>query len=361
MDDKAPCLLLPSSAPLTGEVAEELAAAYHAAWGAKVVPGRNPAPQPVSLERRHLELLKANAYVGADKSDGVRMCLFLARACGREHAVLVDRKLSLYQVPVAASRRCFDGSLFDGELLWTTGPDGTRWQTFLVFDAVAWRGDGGAIGREALTRRLELIRHTFDLGAEEIVGAEAAQAKAKEGKIVCGGNAHGLSFRPKQCFSLEMLPTLLRQLPLLPYQCDGLVLTPVNEPVRTGTHETTFKLKWRHTLDLQANPATRQLLLGAGGVAHNERIDLGASGLPLTLADSFWTDLRGALCSYDSPVCVVAECLLQPGGELSFLSVRRDKIHPNSLRTAERTLRSAAENIGPEELLVELLGSGAAR
>jgi hypothetical protein len=355
VDDLAPSVPLPG-----GAVADELVAAYHAAWGAKAVPGRNPAPQPVSLERRHLPLLKEAAYVAADKSDGVRMCLFLSRAAGREHAVLVDRKLTLYQVPVAASRRCFDGSLFDGELLWTTAPDGSRWQTFLVFDAVAWRGDGGAIGCEPLTRRLELIRHTFDLGCEEIVGADAAQAKAKEGKVICGGNAHGLAFRPKQCFSLEMLPTLLRQLPHLPYRSDGIVLTPVDEPVRTGTHETTFKLKWRHTLDLQVNLATRQVFLGAGGVAHNERLSLEAAELGLRMASGFWEALRGALAPSDSPVGMIVECEVDPTGQtLGFLGVRRDKTHPNSLRTAERTLRSLKEGLGPEELMAELLGSGA--
>jgi len=347
------------SAPLTGPAVEEIVAAYHAAWGAKAVRGRNPAPQPVSLERRHLPLLREAAYVAADKSDGVRMCLFLTRASGREHAVLVDRKLSLYQVSVAASRRCFDGSLFDGELLWTTAPDGSRWQTYLVFDAVSWRGDDGAIGREPLTRRLELIRHTFDLGSEEIVGADAAQAKAKEGKVICGGNAHGLAFRPKQCFSLDILPTLLRQLPNLPYKSDGLVLTPVNEPVRTGTHETTFKLKWRHTLDLQANSATRQLFLGAGGAAHDERLDIEETGLGLSADAGYWEALHAALGPTDSPIGTIVESELLPDGGLRFVTIRRDKTHPNSLRTAERTLGSVAEKLGTAELLAELLGSGA--
>jgi hypothetical protein len=343
------------SAPLTGLVVEEIVTAYHAAWGVKAVRGRNPAPQPVSLERRHLPLLREAPYVVADKSDGVRMCLFLTRASGREHAVLVDRKLSIYQVPVAASRRCFDGSLFDGELLWTTSPDGSRWQTYLVFDAVSWRGDG-AIGREPLTHRLELIRHTFDLGSEEIVGADAAQVKAKEGKVICGGNAHGLAFRPKQCFSLDMLPTLLRLLPNLPYKSDGLVLTPMDEPVCTGTHETTFKLKWRHTLDLQANSATRQLFLGAGGTAHNERLDLAETDLGLSADTHYWEALRAALGPADSPVGAIVESELLSDGGLRFVTIRRDKTHPNSLRTVERTLGSVVENLGPDELLAELLG-----
>lgn len=354
--------LVPSSTPLTGPLAEELVAAYHTTWGVKAVAGRNPAPQPVSLERRHLPLLRDQAYIVADKSDGVRMCLFLSRTGNsREHAVLVDRKLTLYQVPVAATRRFFDGSLFDGELLWTTGADGLRWQTFLVFDVVAIRGDKGLIGKEPLTRRLEVIRRTFDLGSEEIAGAEAAQVKAKEGKIVCGGNTHGLSFRPKQCFGLEMLPTLLRQLQHLPYQSDGIILTPVDEPVRTGTHETTFKYKWKQTIDLQVNVTSRQLLLGAGGVAHNERIDLSNAGLSRTLqiSSSFWFDLRDHMCSSDSPVSVIVECVLTQDGELIFAAVRRDKAHPNSIRTVERTLKSLEDNMQPEELLSEILGTSA--
>lgn len=337
------------------EVAAEIVASFQLAWGARAIPGRNPCPQPVSLERKHLSQLKEKPYVVADKSDGVRFCLFLTRAGdNKEYSVLVDRKLSLYQVPVAASRKCFEGSLFDGELLWTTGSDGHASQTYLIFDAVSWRGDR-KISSEPLPRRLELIRKVFDLGGEEVAGAGAAHSCAKQGKIVCGGNAHGLAFRPKQCFPLDMLPTLLRQMSHLSYITDGLILTPLEDAVHTGTHEGLFKLKWSQTLDFQVRTATRQLLLGAGNGAPEERLDLAFfPELKLQPDRVFWEELRLAMQPSDCPVSSIAEVTLRlEAGEvlLSFHSVRRDKSHPNSIATAKRTIISACEALGVNDLL----------
>ena len=350
------------------EAQEELLAAFHAAWGTEAAAGRNPCPQPVSLERRHLALLRERSYVVADKSDGQRFCLVLTRVGGKEYSLLVDRKLAFYQVPVCAAARCFDGSLFDGELVWTWGADGVAAQTLLLFDVVCWRGDGGAAGREPLGRRLELLRRVFDLGDETVAGADGARACALQGKIVCGGNAHGLAFRPKPCFAFELLPTLARRLRQLPYRTDGLLFTPVDESVRTGTHETLLKLKWHQTLDLWCNPTTQHFYLGGGAGAHEARLDLEACeealGQRLEPALGFWEALQRALTPRDSPVGCLVEVRLLPRAQreavrFDFVALRRDKRHPNSVRTATRTLRSLRQAVSLEDLLQVVESRGA--
>jgi len=271
---------------------------------------------------------------------------------GKEQSVLIDRKLEIFQCPVAASKKCFNGSLFDGELLWVEGQDGTRCQTLLIFDVVCWRGDS-SIGQSPLHVRLELLRKIFGL-EEEVNTPEGAQAAAKTGKIICGGNAFGLSFRPKQCMPLDMLDTLLRHIKHLPYKSDGLVLTPVEEIVQSGTHETMFKLKWHHTVDLEANVATGEVLFGLGGIeTANDRVPIETIGL--RLCDSFWSDLRASLRPSDPLVGTIVECELHADGSLTFVSVRRDKKHPNSQRTIERTLVNVQEAITPEDLLNEVV------
>lgn len=332
----------------------EILEKYHDMWNARFVVHRNPCPQPVSLERKHFDIIRANQYVVADKSDGVRYTLFLTRVGGREVAVLIDRKLEIYQCPVAATKKCFDGSIFDGELLWHHRTGAVTCQTFLVFDAVAWRGDK-SIGSQSLHTRLELIRKTFWLESG-VTTPEAAQEAAKAGKIVCGGNAYGLSFHPKQCMPLDMLDTLLRQIRgnSLPYQTDGLLLTPVDEPVRSGTHETMFKLKWKHTIDLQVNLPSSEILYGLGGVVDAD-VRSPASDLGLFPDESFWGDLRESLKSEDGVVNLIVECEISPDcSGLSFRSLRRDKRHPNTRRTIERTLINVQEAISAEELLAEV-------
>jgi hypothetical protein len=338
------------------EISEQIVLSYHKAWDARPVPGRNPCPQPVSLERRHLQLIKDKPYVVADKSDGIRMCLFLTRVEGKEYSVLINRMLTIFQIAVCASSKCFNGSLFDGELLWTVGTDGVASQTYLVFDVVSWRGDNGAIGLAQLPKRLELIRHCFDFGGDEVSGAEAAHKCAKSGKVVCGGNAHGLAFRPKKCYSLEMLPTLLRQMPHLSYVTDGIILTPINDPVTTGTNERQFKLKWSQTLDFQVIAATRQLLLGVGAGGHDERLDIThCPYLKLEPDDLFWEKFALSVLPSDCPVNTIVEASLKEDETgtilLTYLTIRRDKTHPNSIRTAQRTLISVKEDLNADDLL----------
>ena len=342
--------LEPSSSLVTGELARELLVQYHRLWNAAHFAARNPAPQPVSLEREHLPLLRERPYLVADKSDGVRYVLLLARAQDRELSVLVDRKLSLYQVPVAASRAYFAGSLFDGELVSCGGT-----HVFLVFDAMACKGSM-AIGREPLLKRLELLRAVFDLEGTTPAAPEAAAALAKRGKIVCGGSAHGLSFRPKPCFQLKQLDTLLRQLPQLPYAVDGLVFSPADEPVRTGTHETMFKLKWKHTIDVEVakdEDGNADLLVGLGGAPATavQRASLSSLAVRFLCGPELLRALR------ELPSGAILELLLERDVEdeaamrVELVGRRLDKTHPNAGSTVLHTVVNVREAIQPQELV----------
>jgi len=148
----------PSSSLCEGALAAEVLEKYHALWQVAQYRGRNPAPQPVSLEREHFPELLERSYFVSDKSDGVRYVLFLVRALDKDLALMVDRKLCLYQVAVAAGRSYFEGSIFDGELV--TLPCGSH--LFLIYDVVALRGSAAA-GKGALPSRLQTIRAIFDL------------------------------------------------------------------------------------------------------------------------------------------------------------------------------------------------------
>ena len=345
-----------------GEFAAQCAQSYFALWGLPHLPKRNPCAQPVSLERKHIPLLLAGDYVVADKSDGVRYTLYLCREGGRNFSFLIDRKLSFYQIPVAASKRAFAGSIFDGELVWSLTPQGTRSQLFLVFDVVAYRGSA-AIQQESLHKRLETIRSAFDLSGRPVVSPECAAALAKEGKIICGGNSHGLSFRPKPCFPMDQLDTLLRQIPSLPYATDGLVFTPVDQPLCAGTAERTFKLKASHTVDLEVRGG--DLLLGQGGSPETavQRVSLATLGIPFRRDAALQAEID-ALAVGPDQAPVILECALslkEKDAELSYIGRRTDKVHPNVVRTVLSTLTNLREDIKPQELCAAQRGGGSHR
>ena len=89
------------------------------AWGLNKIIHHNPSPNPISLDRRHLNDLEAHLseFIVAEKSDGVRYQLVMGMNESRGFAVLVNRRMQMYEVSVYANPDYFKGSVFDGEMV----------------------------------------------------------------------------------------------------------------------------------------------------------------------------------------------------------------------------------------------------
>jgi len=331
----------PSAVLCVDEAKASVLQSYHELLGVAHYKERNPLPQPSSLERSHFPLLLERDYMIADKSDGTRYGLFLTQVQGREMAVLLDRKLAVYQVPVAAARTHFRGSVYDGELVLANGT-----QVFLVFDCVASKGV--YVGEQSFLSRLSLIRAAFDLEGALVQSPEQAAQQARRGKIICGGNAHGLTFKPKLCLQLRHMDTLLRQLPSLPYKTDGFIFTPAHEPVCFGTHPSLFKHKQLHSIDVEVGP-DGELLVGMGGAPDTAvlRTPLATLGVGFHVGPATQAEIA-------SRPGGILELAMRRNGEdveLLFFAQRLDKRHPNAVATVLRTVHNLRECITTEELL----------
>jgi len=160
-----------------------------------------PGTHPVSIERKHLPLLKTG-YVVCEKTDGTRY-LLVCQGVGRCH--LVNRKLEFHQVKLAIPK----DTVLDGELIG---------DTFLIFDAVMVGGTS--------------VRHLGYLG----------RLHAAEGVI--RGPSMGLKLRIKNMYSVSESKKLFESNP----ECDGLIFTPLHDG-------TTFKWKplERITIDFKVH------------------------------------------------------------------------------------------------------------
>ena len=159
---------------------------------------------------------------------------------------------------------------------------------------------------------------------------------------------------------MDQLDTLLRQLPTLPYATDGIVFTPVNEPVAIGTAEKTFKLKSRHTVDLEVRGGA--LYVGQGGAPTTavQRVGLCSVGITLTPTTDFWSQVSAACSTHSIEEPMIIECELMLNEdcvELHFLNVRNDKAHPNAVRTILGTVINLRENIIANELCFKKRGT----
>jgi hypothetical protein len=115
------------------------------------------------------------------------------------------------------------------------------------------------------------------------------------------------------------------------YETDGLVFTPINEPVRSGTHETMFKWKPRDRITIDF-----RLLKGCELFVQDR-------GEPYKEAELHLKNRRA-----DLPDGTIIECGY---GELGWFveKIRTDKTHPNNRRTYFRTIINIRENIQFEE------------
>jgi len=266
------------------------------AWGASTDPTRFPGPQPVSIERRHFPLLKLQPYLVCEKTDGVRHLL----ASTDEGVFLVNRAFMYEKVNIRVAK----DTLLDGELVKTRAGK----VLFMVYDAVRVKGE--SLVDLPLNSRLDAAR--------KVIKAIIKTANAP------------LELRVKVMWTLgDPIPDLNS----FEYETDGLVFTPVNEPIRTGTHETMFKWKPRERITIDFC------------IRNGSELFVQDKGIPYKEASLHLHNARR-----DLPDGTIVECGY---GDVGWFveKIRTDKTHANNRRTYFRTLVNLRENIQLSEFI----------
>jgi hypothetical protein len=260
---------------------------------------RFPGPQPVSIERRHFPLLTQKPYFVCEKTDGVRHLL----TSTEDGVSLVNRAFNVSKVQGVRIPR---DTLLDGELVRTRAGK----TLFLIFDAVCVKGEN--LMEQPLNVRLEKARG--------IVKGIIKTASAS------------FEVRVKTMFPLSDLGQM-PPLDSFEYETDGLIFTPINEPIRTGTHETLFKWKPhdRITIDFELKLGT-DLYVQDRGIPYKEGL--------LHLQNQ----------RKDLPDGTIVECGY---GKLGWFveKVRTDKTYANNRRTYFNTCTNLRERILQSEFV----------
>ena len=174
----------------------------HAKWGSK---DYFPGPQPISIEHRHFPVLKGAEYLVCEKTDGERYMMVACMFEGKKKCIFVNRAFNMFEVPINLKKSAYDGTILDGELYE---------DTLMVYDAVWVNGE--SVWDLNLMKRLEAARSIM----KSIIYMKSDQYRLK-----CK-TFHQMREFGK--FMDEYLPTVKQKI-------DGLVFTPVNEPIRIGT------------------------------------------------------------------------------------------------------------------------------
>lgn len=271
---------------------------------------RFPGCQPVSIEFKHFPILRANDYVVCEKTDGVRHFLVFMTVGGRQISALVDRSFRVTPIPLNARKQAYDGTVLDGELYE---------KTFLVYDAIMI--EACPVSGWNFLQRLASIQKFI----KTLVTMKFDPYKVRVKTF------HAIN--DFQSFMDDYLPTVQEKV-------DGLVFTPVNCPVKMGTHEEMFKWKpkEKNTVDFQLKwDANRNMW----------RLYVQEKGQLVYETDSrenhpwFREDMI-VECQYmtdDVPMW------------WKVVTVRTDKTYPNNRRTFYRTLVNIKEDIKMKDFL----------
>jgi hypothetical protein len=277
------------------------------AWGVR---DRFPGPQPVSIELKHFPILRNNDYVVCEKTDGMRYMMVAMTYQGKRHCVFVNRNFEMFEAPINFRRKIFDGTILDGELYENQ---------FLVYDALTI--DGYPVGHLDFLSRLEKI----ESAVKSIISMKSDRIKVRLKTF------HALT--DFKTFMDDYLPTVQEKI-------DGLVFTPIKDPVKIGTHETMFKWKpkEKNTVDFlvrRDDQGTWRLYVQEKGKLFME------STLPPV--DIPW--LRDEM---------IVECEFMENDIPMWwrpIMERKDKTYPNNRRTFYRTIVNIREDIKMEDFL----------
>ena len=298
------------SSPIHKHVVEFI----HHVWGSK---DYFPGPQPISIEYKHFPILKGGEYVVCEKTDGERYMMVATTFEGKPRCFFVNRAFDMIEVKIRLNKKVYEGTILDGELYQ---------DTLMVYDALLVSNK--PVGHMNLFQRLAEAENMM----KSIIYMKFDKHRLKLKTFY--------SMRDYDHFMYEYLPKVEQKI-------DGLVFTPVNEPVRIGTHETMFKWKPRekNTVDFHMkrgkslnNDAVWKLYVQEKGKLIYE------SEFPLSTMNEPWFE-EGA----------IVECMYitWEKGPLWWKPLKRrtDKTHPNNRRTFYRTIANIKEDIQMKEFL----------
>jgi len=292
-------------------------------WGTKGK-GIFPGCQPISIERQHFDILSKNDYVVCEKTDGTRYMMLAFMYFDKKMCIFVNRALDMFSCSMNFRKQIFNGTILEGELYE---------DTFMVYDCLL------ALGEEVGNKNfLDRLIHCENI-AKKILSLKTDVLFIKVKKFYLHNDFN--EFMDKY-------------LPKVKQDIDGLIFTPVNIPIRTGTHERMFKWKPRNknTIDFLVKKGPTFETPGCKPGKYVWRLYIQERGkhvfessIPLEKMNDYKWLREG-----DIVECVY---VTWEDGPIWWKPIKKrpDKTYPNSRRTFYRTLVNIKEDINMKEFL----------
>lgn len=289
--------------------------------------------QPVSMDRKNIELLAQKPYRVTWKADGTRYLMLILKEgevyfLDRDNSVFTTDKF-FFPRRKNPDEHIFD-TLVDGELVMDKDEKADLHPRYLIYDIIKFEGQD--VGQTDLDRRLLCID-------KEIIKPRANGVQS--GRVDRANEP--FSVRKKDFFAIEQSGKLMDEImPKMPHETDGLIYQPINDPYVPG--QCPFVLKWKphelNSVDFLLNIVTiKQVgcLPERVGTLYVQGYDQPFSRIKITPELKHY-DKRIIECTWDK-------------AQWKFLRLREDKSFPNALKTAQSVCESIQHPVTKEILL----------
>jgi hypothetical protein len=258
-------------------------------------------PQPISIERKHIPIVKQNEYYISYKADGERYCFVVMNYENKNLCMFINRKLEIFPLKLHMSREFFKGTVIDGEIIFHEDK-----YYFLGFDCLMLSGKN-------------VMNFHFN---ERIKHIDCVSN--------CLNSTKYCEFQTKLFVKLDDFKKLEFK-----FKNDGYVFMPVQCPITFGTHNSFFKLKDRldNTVDFRISKNKLCLIKNKTITKTMNKIDYTFVSKESIIEDGIYE------CKY------IDDKLWAP------LHIRSDKMDPNSYYVYQRTLVNIKENMNIYELI----------
>jgi hypothetical protein len=199
-----------------------------------------PGPQPVALMIKDFETIKNNKYVVCEKSDGERYILILINIDNKPMCFLINRNNDIYFVILSFKKEVFEGSIFDGELIKTKD---NVWN-YLIHDTFSYNGKN-------------FMNSNHELRYSAIMDFITKRYTNKE------TDCFNIKTKIFYNYGSEIEKTWNHIINTTENKIDGLIFTPVNNPIKFGRDNNLFKWKEpdSHTIDFLVKKVGKKINL----------------------------------------------------------------------------------------------------
>lgn len=313
-----------------------------------------PGSQPVSLDRKNIQLLRQRIYYATWKADGMRYMMLLMA----DGVYLIDRNFRFRRVQARFPIRVHNSgtskkneaapmhhyTLLDGEMVIdlvkdsSDPPKNNEVRRYLVYDVMALLGQ--SLVKLPFSERWARIQ-------SDIVAPRSKDRDLKLHGYPYSYDAELFKVRQKGFWPLNTTYKLLHKvIPQLCHESDGLIFQGWNDPYVPRTHEGLLKWKYAHmnSVDFQ--------------------LELTAEGKPILLLVDRGRDvqLEGAKVTFPEGLdpadlqkkVIECSCVDSENKEWEFMRIRHDKERANAKNTYTKVVGSINDKITEEILLQEI-------